>query len=166
MELTTERLRLRRLSADHFEPFVTMNADVEVRRYIGNGVLTREESWWRLARYIGHWELRGYGMWAVEESGRGAMVGYAGLLDPDGGRGLEVGWALARAAWGRGYGFEAASAALQYARGTLGRDRVRAVIQPANHRSIRLAERLGGQLAGELAVDGKDVVEYIFGPVR
>jgi len=161
MELTTEDLRLQRLTAGHFEPFAVINADAEVRRFIGAGPLSREDAWWQLAKYIGHWELRGYGMWALQERSSGAMVGYAGLLDPDGGRGLEVGWALARAAWGRGYGYQAARAAVAHAHEGLGREQVRAVIHPDNVRSIRLAERLGGRAEGELTIGGRQFVEFI-----
>ncbi len=161
MELITEHLLLRRLTAEHFEPFAVMNAEPEVRRYIGDGPLSREDAWWQLARYIGHWELRGYGMWALTDRASDTMVGYAGLLDPEGGLGLEVGWALAPSAWGRGYGYQAARAAVGYAHETLDREQVRAVIHPDNDRSIRLAERLGGRAEGAVNIRGKQYLEYV-----
>ncbi len=149
-DLLTPRLHLRPFRPDDFEAHAEICADPEVMRYIRAGALTRAEAWWQLARYMGHWQLRGYGLWAVVERSTGALIGHLGLLDPEGGHGLELGWALARPAWGKGFAYEGTRAALEYAFGALGRDHVLCVIRPENHRSIRLAERLGAVLESEL----------------
>ena len=161
-ELLTERLRLRPFRADDFEAHARICADPEVMRYIRAGALTREESWWQLARYMGHWVLRGYGLWAVEERASGRLIGHLGYLDPEGGEGFEVGWALERAAWGKGYAREGVTAALEHAFTVLGRDRVLCVIQSENERSIRLAERLGAVKDHEKDSAGKRVLVFAF----
>ena len=63
-----------------------------------------------MALFIGHWALRGYGIWVVEREG--ALIGRIGLWQPEGWPGLEVGWLLGRDAWGHGYATEAARASM------------------------------------------------------
>ena len=99
-------------------------------------------------------------MWAVEERGTGAFAGRVGLHYPEGWPDREVAWALARPFWGRGYALEAARATLEEAFGRLGLPRVISLIDPANTRSIRLAERLGERLDGETLVHGHRVAVY------
>ena len=72
--LETERLRLRGHTLADFEPLAAMWADPAVVRFISGKPASREESWARLARYLGHWALLGYGFWAIEEKARGALL--------------------------------------------------------------------------------------------
>lgn len=139
-----------------------MSADPEVMRYIGDGrVLDTGQSWREAATHIGHWALRGYGQWALERREDGASIGRAGLWNPPGWPGLEVGWKLARHAWGQGYATEAGGAAIEWAWGNLDAQRLISLIQPANAASIRVAERLGMKRLRESTLSGQDVV--IFG---
>jgi RimJ/RimL family protein N-acetyltransferase len=96
-----------------------------------------------MAMMIGHWGLRGYGMWAVERKGDGAMMGRAGLFYPEGWPAAEVGWMLGRAYWGHGYATEAARAALAYGFLTQGLERIVSVIHIDNRASQAVAQRLG-----------------------
>jgi RimJ/RimL family protein N-acetyltransferase len=94
--LTTARLLLRPFRQDDVEAYAAMCADPEVMRYLGlSGVLTREDAWRQMAMLLGHWELRGFGMWAVEERDTGQFVGRVGLHDPEGWPEREVGWSRA-----------------------------------------------------------------------
>ncbi len=157
--LDTPRLRLRELRESDFDAYASLCADAEVMRYVG-GTLSREDAWRHLAMLIGHWSLRGYGMWALEEAATGAFVGRLGLHNPEGWPGRELGWTLARAYWGRGYAFEAATAALHVAFDSLGWSRVISLISPQNLRSIRLAERLGERFERTLMLRGHEVSLY------
>jgi RimJ/RimL family protein N-acetyltransferase len=160
-ELETVRLRLRPFRAEDLEPYAAMCADPVVMRYVGErGILSREEAWEEMATLAGHWHLRGFGMWAVEERETGAFVGRVGLHYPEGWPDREVAWALARPFWGRGYAAEAARVALGEAFGRLSWPRVISLIDPANTRSVRLAERLGERSEGEAVVRGHRVVVY------
>jgi RimJ/RimL family protein N-acetyltransferase len=103
---------------------------------------------------LGHWQLLGYGMWAVERKSDAAFLGRAGFLNPPGWPGFEIGWAFAREHWGQGYATEAARTALAFAFDVLKRDRVISLIRPANARSIRVAEKLGERLASEVELLG------------
>jgi len=114
-------------------------------------------------RRLGHWQLRGYGLWAVEERASGEMVGRIGCWNPEGWPGLEVGWTLRRRYWGRGYATEGARAALEYAFTQLGCRHVISLIRPANAASIRVAERLGERLEDRIELNGHEALVYGIG---
>jgi len=159
--LDTPRLRLRQFAEADFDDYAALCADAEVMRYVSDqGPLSREDAWRQLAMLAGHWSLRGYGMWAVEELASGAFVGRVGLHYPEGWPEPEIGWALAHRYWGRGYAFEAATAALRVAFATLDWARAVSLISPPNLRSIRLAERLGARFERRLVVRGHELSLY------
>lgn len=159
--LTTDRLILRRLRNSDFEAYAQMCADIDVMRFIGDGLpLERPMAWRNLALMLGHWSLRGYGLWAVEERASGKLAGRIGFWNPEGWPGFELGWMLARRYWGMGYATEGAKAALRYAFTELGQNEVISLIHPENAASIRVAERLGERPAGTAEVLGKPVLVY------
>jgi RimJ/RimL family protein N-acetyltransferase len=131
--------------------------DPEVVRYLGGGVADRHRLWRAIAEWLGHWELRGYGMWTWVERATGTVVGRGGLWNPSGWPHLEVGWTLGRAHWGHGYATEAGRAALAAAWTHLGPDWVCSVIHPGNAPSQRVAQRLGGRLDRHIELGGQPV---------
>jgi RimJ/RimL family protein N-acetyltransferase len=160
VELETDRLRLRMWRDDDFEAYAKMCGDPEVMRYLGGKTFDRFEAWRHMAFLVGHWQLRGYGHWAVEEKASGAFVGRIGFLNPEGWPGFEIGWTLAREFWGRGYATEGARRALAYAFDELGKDHVISLIHPENKGSIGVAERLGETVEGKTVLLGHDVLIY------
>jgi RimJ/RimL family protein N-acetyltransferase len=161
--LTTDRLVLRPFVAADAPALAALNADPNVARFISldGQPLSAEDSWRQLAFLIGHWQLRGFGMWAaVERSRPDLLIGRIGCHQPEGWPDFEIGWALASDCWGRGYATEGARAAMRYAFETLGRPRVVSLIDPANERSVGVAERLGERPAGEWNLRGRTVVIY------
>jgi RimJ/RimL family protein N-acetyltransferase len=140
--LETARLILREWRTADANAYAVMAADPEVTRYTG-GVMDREQSWRSMALHAGHWTLRGYGNWVVERASDGEFMGRVGLWNPEGWPGLEIGWTLARHAWGNGYATEAADAAMRWAWTVLNAPRLISVIDPENTASTRVAERLG-----------------------
>ena len=104
-------------------------------RYLGEGrPLSRSDAWRQMAMILGHWRLRGYGLWAVEERATGTLVGRIGFFEPEGWPDFELGWMLGRHAWGKGYATEGARRALAYAFTELGRDHLISLIRPATTR--------------------------------
>lgn len=156
-----ERLVLRAFRDDDLAAYAAMCADAEVMRYIGDGSTVGSAAAWRhMALFNGTWSLRGCGMWAIERRADGALIGRAGFLDPPDWPALELGWLLARDAWGAGCGREAAGAALDYARSVLRPPRLVSLIRPGNERSIRLAKALGARCTGEHSLFGSASLLY------
>jgi RimJ/RimL family protein N-acetyltransferase len=159
--LHTERLVLRGFTRDDFEPFSTIVADPEVVRYLDNGApISREDCWRGMALFIGHWHLRGYGWWAVEERDTGDFLGRIGLYNPEGWPGIEVGWLLRRDTWGAGLATEGATAAIDFAFDVVGASHVISLIDPRNARSIRVAEKLGERYEADLVFKDKTLLTY------
>src|ERR1700754_185135 len=140
--LETERLILRAPEPRDVEPNRVMCADREVQRFLG-GPQSAYEAFANLAAHAGHWALRGYGNWVVERREDGLFVGRVGLWEPPGWPALEVGWKLARQAWGAGYATEAARAAIGWAWTVLDAPQLISLIAPDNVPSERVAARLG-----------------------
>lgn len=161
--LLTERLRLRAFRRGDVDDYAALNADPEVLRYLsGAGVepWDRGRSWRHMAFLLGHWELGGAGMWAVELRETGAFLGMVGFAEPEGWPGFELAWTLARRWWGNGYATEGALAALAHAFDVWKRDRVISLIHPENRASIRVAERLGERLQGRIGHNGRELLCY------
>jgi RimJ/RimL family protein N-acetyltransferase len=161
-QLETERLRMRPFSSRDFDAYAEIVADPDVMRYIGNGQpLSRADAWRNLAMIVGHWQLRGHGLWAAEDKVDGALVGRVGLFNPEGWPGLELGWLLRRASWGKGYATEGARSAAAWAFSVLGCSRLLSLIRPGNFASVRVAERLGARLEGRTEVMGHEALVYV-----
>jgi len=144
--LETPRLLLRPHTLDDFPATFAMWSDPEVVRFIGGRPFTREEAWARLLRYVGHWTMLGYGMWAVECRESATYVGEVGFFDAK--RDMsppldapEVGWVLAPHAHGKGYATEAVRAALAWGDPHFGGAETRCLIHPENRASLRVAEK-------------------------
>ncbi|MDQ1381638.1 MAG: hypothetical protein QOJ71_2357 [Actinomycetota bacterium] len=160
-ELRTDRLVLRAFAQGDFEPFARIVSDPEVVRYLDDGLpISRQECWRGLALFIGHWQLRGYGWWAVEDRRTGDFLGRIGLYNPEGWPGIEIGWLLRRDAWGTGLATEGAAAALTFAFDVIRADHVISLIDPRNTRSIRVAEKLGETYEQRLQHNNRNLLVY------
>jgi len=158
--LETDRLKLRGWRNEDFDEYAELCADAEVMRFIGGKPVDRLEAWRQFAFHVGHWELRGYGHWVVEEKSTGRLVGRVGFLNPVGWPAFEIGWTLKREFWGKGYASEAARRALQYGFNELDKPHIISLIHPDNKASIHVAERLGETVEGKTELFGHDVLIY------
>ena len=146
MEIGTERLILRGWRESDLGPWAAMNADPEVRRYLGPLLTPGQAEAWVL-NFQDDLDRRGFGYWALEVRASGNFVGFTGLgilddeMPVDGS--VEVAWRLARPAWGRGYATEAALAVLEYGFGPLGLPEIVAIAMAENVRSRAVMERIG-----------------------
>jgi RimJ/RimL family protein N-acetyltransferase len=155
--LTTERLVLRPLEESDLDAFTELHLEPEVRRSLAlPRTYSRSDAWRSIAQWRGQWELRGSGQWAVTERATGLFVGRAGLHRPEvpDWPGLEVGWALRPAHWGKGYATEAGRRSIAYAFAEIGVDEVFSVIRPENERSEAVARRLGLTLVDRRVLSG------------
>jgi RimJ/RimL family protein N-acetyltransferase len=143
--LATERLTLRPFADSDLDAYLDVMLQPGVRRSLRlSESYGRSDAWRSMALWLGQWELRGTGNWAVELRG-GPLIGRAGLNRPElaDWPGLEVGWTLHPRWWGNGYATEAGRRALEYAFEEIGADEVVSVILPDNGPSQRVAARLG-----------------------
>ncbi len=146
--LTTERLVLTPQGAGDYDALTRLWADAAFTGQIGLPVMSPETVWFRLLRDIGHWQVYGYGNWAIRRRGDAAYLGSAGLFNYR--RELEpavdmpeAGWGLDPAAHGRGFGREALAAVLDHADHVLKLERAFCIIGAGNAPSFRLAASAG-----------------------
>jgi RimJ/RimL family protein N-acetyltransferase len=156
-EVRTDRLLLRRWRPEDAAPMAAINRDPEVAEFLNRPV---DEA--AVASFHGlmveHWAEHGFGPYAVESTEpehAGTFLGFVGFayLPPflaAAGEGPELGWRLARAAWGRGLATEAARAALAAGQAERPEAEVISVIHPENERSQRVAAKLGMRLARQV----------------
>lgn len=159
--ITTLRLVLRRWRADDLDALAAINADAETMGKIGlSRPLSRAESARSLATLDEHWQVHGFGLWAVEERATGRLIGRAGLWHPPDWPDTEIGWLLARDRWGQGLATEAARAGLAYGFGHRRIDRLGSIMRPDNTASERVAVRIGMRFAGDTTWRGNPVRTY------
>jgi RimJ/RimL family protein N-acetyltransferase len=144
--IETERLILREPQAKDFAPFAEFYAS-DRAKFVG-GPLTAEGSWRMLAMEIGHWSLKGFGRWIVEERATGKAVGLVGLFEPEGWPEPEIGWDLFNGFEGQGFATEAALVARGYAYDVLGWTTAISLVKPGNDASAAVAERMGAKPDG------------------
>ena len=147
MTLTTPRLRLRPWRDSDRAPFAAMSADPEVMEHFP-AMLSREESDAAADRFVRQFdEQGGWGLFALEERATGDFLGFTGMgrvpFEAHFTPAVEIGWRLARGAWGHGYATEAAREVVRFAFEEVGLDEVVAFTDPANERSVAVMRRLG-----------------------
>ncbi len=158
--IETRRLILREWREEDLEPYAEFMADEEMVRYLGGVTKDRDETWRLIAAFVGHWALRGFGLWAVEDKADGAFVGEVGLWFPEGWPAIEVGWSIMKPHQGKGYATEAARASAQWAFEHLELDSLISVIHPENAASIAVAKKLGESMSHMHTVKGIECCIY------
>lgn len=149
--LETDRLILRGWGEDDVATIRAIITDEEAARFIG-GTAPDWQAFRTLCGCIGHWHIRGFAFFAVEEKTSGECIGWAGPWRPDGWPDNEIGYSLKKTHWGKGYATEAARASLRYAYETLGWTTAISSIDPDNIGSQGVARHLGATL------EARDVV--------
>ncbi len=147
-ELETERLRLRALRESDLQGMYELHSDALSKSVYRTG-FERGDIWRRIATALGHWQLRGYGPWALEDKNSGAYVGACSLWFPEGWHDVEVGYSIHPAFRGRGLAVEAAICVRNFGFSHYKFKRLVSYIQPSNLQSIRVAEKLGATVDGD-----------------
>lgn len=147
IRIETDRLILRPPQAKDFDAYAANMADEEAARFIG-GQQVRAAAWRGFLIMAGAWSIQGFSMFSVIEKSSGQWIGRIGPWHPVDWPGTEVGWGLARAAWGKGYALEGCIAAIDWTFDKLGWSEMIHSIHPNNHASQALAKRLGSTCIG------------------
>lgn len=158
--LETARLILRAPRGEDFEPWADVFGDPEAMAFLG-GAQPRLFAWRHFMAAVGSWHVQGFGVFSVLDKASGQWLGRIGPLHPDGWPGDEIGWTLARSAWGRGYATEAATAAAAWAFTTLGWQEIIHCIAPENTASQAVAQRLGSARRGPVRLPAPHDAEPI-----
>lgn len=144
--LKTERLILRPIDAERdFAGWHRAMSDEETVRYLGGETMDEAQAWRNMAMVIGHWQIRGYGFFSLEDRETGEWVGRVGPWNPMGWPQPEVGWTISPDHLRKGYATEAGRASIDYVFGELGWRQVVHVIVEGNDGSIATAEKLGSR---------------------
>lgn len=163
--LETERLVIRKLSADDAEFIVELLNQPSFLRYIGDkGVRNNVDA----VQYIqtgplASYERFGFGLYLVELKETGVPIGICGLLKRDSLPDVDVGFAFLPAYWSQGYALESAAAVMNYGKEVLGLRRIVAITSPDNDASIRLLEKLGLRFEGMIKLSSDQSEVRLFG---
>jgi RimJ/RimL family protein N-acetyltransferase len=162
--LETNRLILSGPTLTDHADIAAMWSDPEVVRYVGGVPFSGEDTWGRLLKYVGHWQLMGFGTWIVRDKA-GGFVGEVGLFDlhRDISPALDVpelGWVLAKRAHGHGYATEAVQRILAWGEDHIGARPYGCIIDEGNAASHRVAEKCGFVRRAMTMYKGTPVVMY------
>lgn len=158
----TQRLVLREFTSDDVDALVEILSDPEVMEFSTNGLCTEDDTRkfidWCLESYLEH----GFGQWAIVDSSSEAIIGFCGLshVDLNSVQEVEIAYRLARTAWSRGLGSEAATAALAYGFLQCHVDSVIAIVANSHMISARVAEKVGMKIDTYTKYRGWDVRIY------
>ncbi len=156
-ELETARLVLRGPAPEDYPDFKATFTSYRAR-FMG-GPLNAYEAWMLYAAEIGHWQIRGYGMWMIHDKASDETFGMAGGWKPAKWPEAEIAWVIWPDRGGKGYALEATHAVRDHFYEQLGWETAVSYIDPKNLDSIRLAERLGAVKDHDAAtIDGNDAV--------
>ncbi|MEZ5776190.1 MAG: GNAT family N-acetyltransferase [Hyphomicrobiaceae bacterium] len=146
-ELVTDRLVLRGFAERDLSWLAAIYGDPVTAEFLG-GRQAPAEVWRRMASWIGHWTLRGFGPFAIEHRQSGEGIGFCALWSPPEFPEIEIGWGLLRRHHGQGFAAEAARRVRAEARARFGLGALVSYIKAANLPSRRLAERIGARADG------------------
>ena len=156
--IETDRLILREARESDLDTLATFMAS-ERSHFVG-GPLDRANCWRLISGSLGHWLLRGYGMWYIHHKADDRVIGACGFIFREGWDEPELHWNMHDGYEGKGYAFEAARAARAYGAQHFNLNGVISYIDPVNSRSIALAKRLGATFERNGSLLGEDANIY------
>ena len=156
----TKRLHLRIPKESDWNDLHAYYADPECTKYTSGKPMTETESWRKIASLVGHWQMRNYGSYALEEKLSGKVIGVAGFEFPKGWPDPEIQYGLSRNFWGKGYASEAVMAIKDIAVKFLNDLQLISIIHPDNIGSIALAKAADAYFEKEFFF--RDVTWHIY----
>lgn len=170
--IETERLLLRPHEREDFNDCAAMWSDPAITRHTIGSPSPLQRTWQRLLAYRGHWELLGFGYWAVIDKSSGRYIGELGFADfkrniqPSIDGIPELGWALASHAHGKGFATEALKAAVTWGDRIFGDQHTVCIISPENSASLKVAAKLGYQEYARTTKEGVPEILFVRHPKK
>ncbi len=161
----TPRLELRQFRESDLPDLLPLFGDPEVTRFTMKRTLDEAESWRMICTVLGHWQVRGYGPYAVEERATGRVLGSIGFWYPYDWPGPEIKWSLARAHQGRGFASEAVRCVQALAHAHVPQTSLISLVLPENTASRNLARAVGARQGEDLVVRGDRCLVFHHPPV-
>jgi RimJ/RimL family protein N-acetyltransferase len=149
LEISHGGIRLRQWAAGDFGFYAAYTGNEVTARYYG-GAMEAQKAWRHLASVIGHWTLRGFGVYAAEDSGRGELQGCVGVWEPHGWPCREFAYWFLHEAYDTGWALSAVQLALDEVKRAFVGEEVMGFIHPENARALSLARSIGATLQGEV----------------
>ncbi len=140
--IETERLILKMFKEPDWKDIHELYSDPECVKYTVRQPFKESETWQKIASFLGHWQLRGYGLYAIEEKLSTKVAGFAGPYYPIDWPEPEIQWSLSRMFWGKGYASEAVVAIKKMLTEYLPEISFISIIHPGNENSKKLAKKL------------------------
>lgn len=162
--LETERLIIRRLTADDSEFMLELLNDPSWIRFIGDkGVRTLDAARdYILQSLVAMYERLGFGLYLTELKGEGLPIGICGLIKRDSLEDVDLGFAFLPNFRGKGYAYESAAAVMAYGKESFGLNRLVAITSPDNDDSARLLEKLGFNFERMVKLSGESAEVSLF----
>lgn len=161
---STRRLIIRELSENDIDDMYQIYQDPQIRKYIDNIDDYRDAEKDKMRAYIKNvYSFYGYGLWGVFSKTTHGLIGRCGIENQviDGKEEIMLSYLLDSQHWGYGYALECCKAVLLYARDELDIERIVAVIDKNNIRSIHTAQKLGMKPEKELVYQNRDSILYV-----
>ncbi len=149
-QIHTQRLLLRQVTIQDWDGLLPYYTSPVATRYTTGKPLSRAETWRSIACMIGHWQIHGYGPYAIEDKTAGSLLGICGYWYPGEWPEPEIKWGLLENYQGKGFAREAATAVLTEAKQSLPEIPFISLIHPDNQASINLALSLGAVFEKEI----------------
>lgn len=156
-ELNTPRLLLRELGAADADALFAIHSDAEAMQWFGTDTMTERRQAEQLIASFASWRLAANPgtRWGIQRRDSGQLIGSCGLFKWNRNwRSCSLGCELARSAWGQGFMQEALHAIIAWGFAKMQLNRIEAQINPENHASWRMAEKLGFRQEGTLLEAG------------
>lgn len=154
--LRTDRCMIRETTVEDVDSFYRIYEDSSITEYMEPLFEDRDEETAYIKDYIEKvYAFYDYGMWTILEKASGQVIGRAGISLREGYDLPELGFVIGAPWQGRGYAFEVCAAILKYAREELKMERMQALVQPGNEKSLGLCGKLGFVCSGETELDGE-----------
>ncbi len=159
-DVETSRMRLRRMGPEHFEHLKPFWADRSVAEFTFINPLDEEQAWVTLAANVGHWAIRGYGMYCAFEKLSGDFIGTIGLWHPLSWPEPEYSCALRPKYWGGRYGVEGGRKFIDLVHRELGWATLVSLVREGNEKSMRGLARLGAKFDRSLTLSHSQWLMY------